>query len=146
MSEYEAVLKFFRKCPLVGDKLYFNFIDETDNRGNTSLITTPYPTPVRTYIDGGCLYRLQFELRYTLPLSKDSNTTANAEALARVQELLDWLNEQGKSKNYPDLGTDCKVQFMGTTRGVNTPSVVGVNDGTTLFAFPFEIHFLKNKR
>ena len=144
-NKYEAVFDFINTCPLVGADLYFNFINETDNESNTSLMTVPYPTPARKYIDGENLERLQFEIRQTRPLSKESNTTANTEQIGYVQEFLDWINKQGKEKNYPDFGESCGIQFLGTSNGVTTPSVAGVSDGITLYAFPFEIHYLERK-
>lgn len=145
MNKYEEVFMFIQSCPLVGPDLYFNFINETDNESNTSLITVPYPTPARKYIDGNDLLRLQFEIRQTKPLSKESNTTANIEQIGYVQEFLDWINQQGKEENFPDFGEKCKVQFMGTPRGITTPSLAGVSDGIMLYAFPFEIHYFERK-
>ena len=145
VNKYEAVMDFINICPLVGADLYFNFIDETNNDRNTSLVTVPYPTPARKYTDGNDLLRLQFEIRQTKPLSKESNTTANTDQIGFVQEFLDWINKQGRKGKFPDFGESCEVQFLGTPRGITTPAIAGVSDGVMLYAFPFEIHYFENK-
>ena len=144
INKYEAVMEFINTCPLVGADLYFNFIDETGN-DNTSLVTTPYSTPLTKYVDGDFLMRMQFEIRQSKPLSKESNTTANTEQIGLVQKFLDWINEQGRKRHFPDFGEKCEIQFLRTPDGVTTPSIAGESDGITLYAFPFEIIYLERK-
>ena len=139
MNKYQAVMDFIKNCPLVGEDMYFNFIDETNNDGNTSLISIPYGQAVRKYTDGACIYKIQFEIRQLKPLTKYSNTTANTEQMQKVQDFLDWINEQGKQENYPDFGEKCTVQEMKTPDGVKTPSVAFNSEYGTLYAFPFDI-------
>ena len=141
MNKYKAVMDFVKKCSLVGKDMYFNFIDETNNDGNTSLVTVPHGQASRKYVDGGGLYKIQFEIRQVKPLTKYSNTNANTEQMQKVQDFLDWINEQGKKEKYPDFGEKCTIQSMGTPKGVKIPSVVGVNDSTILYMFPFEITY-----
>lgn len=143
MNKYSAVLHLIDTCPLVGGDLYFNFSDETQSDGNTVLITTPYGQLVKRYVDGEKLMKLQFEIRQIKPLSKQSNTTANAEQLQFVQDFLDWINEQGEKKNFPDFGENCTVISMSTPEGVAMPSVAGADESGALYAFPFEITYVE---
>ena len=60
VNKYQAVMDFIKKCPLVGWDLYFNFVDETNNDGNTTLSTIPYGQVVKRYVDGDLLMKMQF--------------------------------------------------------------------------------------
>ncbi len=141
INRYEAVMTFINKCPLVGSDTYFNFVDTTENDSNTSLLTVPYGEVVRKYTDGDKLMKTTFEIRQSKPLSQDANTTANTDAINLVQQFLDWINEQGKAKNYPEW--DCEIIDMGTPEGVTTPSIADSSEYGTLFAFPFEILYIE---
>ncbi len=145
MNKYEAVLSFINTCPLVGRDTYFNFIDETNNDGNTSLMTTPYSTPYRKYVDGEILWRMQFEVRQVKPLSSESNTVANAEQMGLVQQFLEWVRTQGNLKNYPDFGEKCNIIDLKISGDVCTPSMVGKSAEGALYAFPFEILYFERR-
>lgn len=142
INKYQAVMDFINSCPLVGYDLYFNFIDETNNDGNTTLATVPYGQVIRRYVDGDLLMKMQFEIRQVKPLATHSNTTANADQMQLVQDFLDWINEQGANGNYPDWG-DIEIIKMSTPDEVKTPSLLGISAEGALYAFPFEILYLE---
>ena len=123
--------------------MYFNFVDTTNENGNTSLLTSGYGSIVKKYVDGMALKRYECEIRQTKPLSRYSNTDENVEQQQYVQEFLDWVNEQGKNKNFPIFGEGCKIESMGTPEGVLYPMQTGITDGTALYAFPFEILYVE---
>lgn len=142
-NKFQAVMDLINTCPLVGYDLYFNFIDESNTDANTTLVTVPYGQRVRKYVDGTILMKMQFEIRQIKPMSYYSNTTENTDQMQIVQNFLDWINEQGKLRNFPDWGENCEIQSMKTPDEVKTPSVAGVTDGGALYAFPFEILYLE---
>ena len=139
MNKFDAVMDFIRTCPFVGAGMYFNFVNETEADGNTSLLTDGYGHLVKKYTDGESLKKMQCVIRQVKPLSRYSNTSENTEQLQAVQQFLDWVNEQGKILNFPDFGAKCTVQGMGTPDGVDYPMLTGVYEGTALYSFPFEI-------
>lgn len=139
MNKAQAVKDFIMNCPLVGYDMFFNFVDTTNENGNTSLLTSGYGSVVKKYVDGTALKRFECEIRQTKPLSRYANTDENVEQLQCVQEFLDWVNKQGKEKNFPDFGKECTVYSIGTPEGVCYPMQTGITDGTALYAFPFEI-------
>lgn len=143
MNKVEAVYKFISSCPLVGKDAYFNFVDETNAESNTSLLTDGYGQLVKKYIDGESLRKFQCLIRQVKPLSRYSNTTENIEQMQAVQDFLDWINEQGKNKNFPDFGEKCKIERMSTPEGVYYPMSAGVYENTALYSFPFEITYIE---
>ncbi len=143
MNKFQAVLDFVSTCPLVGQDMYFNFVNESNTEGNTSLITTGYGELIKTYADGEKLKKFQCAIRQNKPMSSYSNTSENTEQIQTVQNFLDWINEQGKHKNFPDFGDNCKIQKLKTPDGVDYPMLTGVFEGTALYSFPFEITYLE---
>lgn len=144
-NKCQAVMDLISTCPLVGYDAYFNFTDETNTDHNTTLYTVEYGMQVKKYVDGETLNKFQCEIQQVKPLSRYSNTNENIEQMQKVQEFLDWINEQGKNRNFPDFGEKCTVQAMGTPEGVNYPSQLCISDGTALYAFPFEILYTERK-
>jgi hypothetical protein len=142
INKYKAVLDFIKTYPQVGDDLYFNFIDETNTDGNTALLTVPYGQLVRQYVDGMRLKKMQFEIRQVKPLEQDANTSANAEEMQAVKDFLDWINEQGEARNFPNWGTT-QIVGLSTSEGVEDPSLIGVSDNGALYAFPFDIIYIE---
>lgn len=143
MNKFESVLDFISTYPLVGRDLFFNFVDTTENGGNTSLLTDGYGAVVKKYVDGPKLKKMQFVVRQTRSFSRESNTNENVEHMQLVKGFLDWINEQGKKKNFPDFGENCEVESMGTPEGVEYPMLAGEYEGTALYSFPFEIIYME---
>ena len=144
-NEYEAVMEFINKCELVGKDTYFNFIDTTDTEANTALYTVPYGRTIKTYTDGTKVKLMQFEIRQSRPLEQYSNTNANAEQMQKVKDFLDWVNAQGKARNYPDFGNKKTILKLATPDGVDYPSIAQTTENGALYAFPFEITYMERK-
>ena len=141
MNKYKAVLDFVKTYPYAaGNNFYFNFVDETNNDGNTALLTVPYGQQVKKYVDGVRLLKMQFEIRQTKPLEQDANTSANAEAMQSVKEFLDWINEQGENRNFPVW--DSEIVGMSTGENLD-PIITGVSDNGALYGFPFDIYYIE---
>lgn len=137
INKNQAVMDWLEQCPYVGPDNYFNFIDATQ-QGNTSLLTSPYGYVERKYVDGGALKKYQYEIRQNKTLSKISNTSENIDNMQAVQLLLNWVNKQGKIRNFP-AWDDCTIVDIRTPDGVDYPSMAGQSDDGALYAFPFEI-------
>ena len=50
----------------------------------------------------------------------------NEQELSEVQDLMDWINEQGYNHNFPDFGKDCVIDSMYTR--TENPFLEGVNE------------------
>lgn len=144
MNKPQAVMDLISTCPMVGADAYFNFVDETTPESNTSLLTDGYGGEViKKYVDGDTMKKFQCVIRQVKPLSRQSNTTENIEEMQAVKKFLDWINEQGKKRNFPDFGEKCEVQKMSTPEGVDYPMLAGEYEGTALYSFPFEITYIE---
>lgn len=138
-SMHQAIYKFINTCPLVGHDMYFNIVSQDNPDNNTALLIATYGELVQKYVDGDKVMKMQCEIRQIKPCSLQPNTAENVEQLDKVQEFLDWINSQNKNNNLPNFGTDKIVEAVKTPDGVANPIPAANYEGTTLFAFPFEV-------
>lgn len=120
MDKNIAMIKYLLQCPTIQENpLFFNFANEED--GNNHFITEN-DTKKRTYIDGSV------QKQYTFTIASYSSVTHNAVVedegdillnenianMAKVQEILDWIEEQSDNRNFPDFGPECEIDEMST--------------------------------
>ena len=125
------MIKFLLQCPTIQDNpLFFNFANEED--GNNHFITES-DTKKRVYIDGSVQKQYTFTIAnysvvsHNAVLEDDESAivSENIENMAKVQEILDWINEQAYIENFPDFGFDCEVEAMETL--TTDPDIDGID-------------------
>lgn len=135
VDKNQAVIDFLIQCPAIeSNPLFFNFLNAHDD--NKQIITQANDVALnRVYVDGSALKRYTFTLidfrsvAYQ-PIPKVSGyTSENVEELFDVQGIMDWINEQADSQNYPDFGEDCIIDSMRTTS--DNPNLNGVDTQVT---------------
>lgn len=131
VDKNKAVIDFLLECDVIqNNPLFFNFADEED--GHNHFITEQDVTK-RAYIDGSQLKQ------YTFTIANYSSVTHNAvvkednsflynqniENMAKVQEILDWINEKADERYYPDFGENCIIDEMETL--TTDPDIDGID-------------------
>lgn len=131
MDKNIAMIKFLLDCPTIQENpLFFNFANEED--GNNHFITEK-DTKKRSYIDGSV------QKQYTFSIASYSSITHNAvvkedddilmneniENMAKVQAILDWINERADAQDYPDFGEGYVVESMETL--TTDPDIDGID-------------------
>lgn len=146
-NKFEAMMDFVQASPYAGQDTYLNYLTDENNDDNTALLTSGHGKVVSSYTDGTSLINLAFEIRQIKPHSKESNVYANSDAMQEVQSFMDWINEQGKQKSFPDFGTKCRVQHMATPKTAKTPNMLGLTEAEdgAIYSFPIEILYLERK-
>lgn len=131
MDKNLAMIKFLLDCPTIQENpLFFNFANEED--GNNHFITEKDASK-RTYIDGSVLKQYTFTIASYSSVAHDAVIkegddillNQNIENMAKVQEILDWINEQAENQNYPDFGSDCRIDDMSTL--TTDPDIDGID-------------------
>lgn len=131
MDKNLAMIKFLLDCPTIQENpLFFNFANEED--GNNHFITEKDASK-RTYIDGSVLKQYTFTIASYSSVAHDAVIkegddillNQNIENMAKVQEILDWINEQAENQNYPDFGADCRIDDMSTL--TTDPDIDGID-------------------
>lgn len=135
VDKNQAVIDFLLSCPqLASNPLFFNAINAKDN--NKQIITLSNDVAInKNYVDGSVLKRYMFTLidfRSVIyqPIPKvEGYQNENVEELLDVQGIMDWVNEQADSRNYPNFGTDCQIDSMMTTS--ENPNLNGIDTSVT---------------
>lgn len=126
----EAMINFLLECPTIQENpLFFNFAYEED--GNNHFITEK-DSIKRHFIDGSVLKHYTFTIASYYSVSHnailkdgDNISDENIENMAKIQAILDWVNEQADNRNFPDFGEDCEIEEMETL--TTDPDIDGID-------------------
>ena len=122
-------------------RVYFNFSDTKD--GNVVLATQSGNSKLKTYTDGSMLKGYDFSLIQYKPLNTvDVNSNENAEIMFDAEQLMEWIEEQEETKNYPRF-PGCVVIKVENMH--NMPQVAGMNDTEAKYLFSCRITYLEPK-
>lgn len=132
MDKNKAMIKFLLSCPTIEENpLFFNFAHTED--GNNHFITEK-DSVITTYIDGTVQKQYTFSIANYSSVSHDAVIRGedenllrneNLENMAKVQEILDWINEQSNNLNFPDFGEGYDVDEMTTL--TTDPDIDGID-------------------
>lgn len=154
IDKNQAVIDFLLQCPaILNNPLYFNFLNAQDE--SKQMITQANDITLnKKYIDGSILKRYTFTLidfRSVAfqPIPKiEGYTSENVEEMLDVQGIIDWVNEQSDSENYPDFGEDCYIDNMKTTS--DNPNLNGVDTSVTpalaKYSMSIQIDYIDNAK
>lgn len=147
-----AIIEFLMTCPNVtGSPFYFNFAEIAD--GNTQLVKDADKVG-KTYIDGSQLKYYTFTIvsykavAHNPLVDEPGFIDENISNLAKVQEVIDWVNQQDEDKNYPNFGENCVIDEMKCL--TEDPNLNGVdtkqNPPLAKYAFTIKIQYLDNSK
>ena len=122
-------------------RLYFNFSDV--QTGNTVIATSPGRI-IKSYTDGSKMMAYDFAMIQYMNLNTiDVNSEENAETMFDAEQLMEWIDEQERIKNYP-VFPNCSVTKVENLQTV--PTVAGMDDTRAKYLFSCRITYLqKNK-
>lgn len=143
------------QCPVIQENpLFFNFAAEED--GNNHFITASDKRK-RSFIDGSILKQYTFNIASYFAVShnavlndesEDRIVDENIENMAKVQQILDWIDEQADIRNYPDFGPECEVEDLATL--TTDPDIDGidtsVNPPIARYSIGVKVSYLDNSK
>lgn len=152
VDKNKAMIEFLMNCPVIQDNpLFFNFADEED--GNNHFISEN-DTKKHTYIDGSVLKYYTFSIAsyssvtHNALMENNNFSDKNIENMAKVQAILDWIDEQAENLNFPDFGPDCVVEDMVTL--TTDPDIDGidtsVNPPIARYSVGVKLSYLDNSK
>ena len=125
-NKNKEILEFLEKCPAVKSFLYFN--SATDKAGRVSIETVYSDVWEKRFIRDVGIKVYEFAVVQMLP--QDQGTSdINAEQAQSVQDFMDWIDEQNRSRNFPKF-QGCKVLSIENLQ--NMPNLAGVNEAGTV--------------
>lgn len=116
VDKNQAMIDFLQSCPTIqNNPLFFNFGNVENNANQINTQATDVSLH-KTFIDGSEAKRYTFNIDSCKSLTPnqvvDGLSAENVDELREVQELIDWINAEGKALNYPDFGNLCDVDSM----------------------------------
>ena len=135
MDKNKAVVDYLLTCPYIKDNpLFYNFGKEESD--NAQMITLANDAKLNTtYIDGSVQRRYTFTvivykpIAYRAILNREGVTDENIDNAFEAQQVIDWVDTQNESRNFPNFGSDCKIdKIMAVT---DQPNLNGVDRATT---------------
>ncbi len=135
VDKNQAVIDFLITCPSIkNNPLFFNFINAKDN--NKQLLTVANDKRLnRVYIDGSELKRYTFtiidfkSIAYRAVVKQSGYSDENVEDMLQVQDIIDWITEQAKNRNYPNFGENCIIDSMQAL--TDNPNLNGIDSNVT---------------
>lgn len=117
-SKEQAIIDYLIQCPKIKDTpLFFNLINAKDK--TKQFITTANEKNLhRPYIDGSVLKQYTFTIidfesvTYNAIVKSAGYSNENVDDYLQVQELIDWITQQNKNRNFPDFGEDCQIDVI----------------------------------
>lgn len=152
MDKNRAIVDFLLNCPIIQQNpLFFNFAQVES--GNNHIITEQ-DIKKKQYIDGSVLKQYTFSIASYSSVSHNAivngETVAdeNIDNMAKVQQILDWIDEQADNHNYPNFGPEYVIDDMSTL--VSDPDVDGidtsVNPPIARYSIGVKIEYLDNSK
>ena len=131
MDKTQAIIEYLITCPSIASSpLYFNFINAEDD--DKQFVTMANEKMLqRPFIDGSVQKRFTFTIidfrsvAYQELAKLHIDTNENVEEYLDIQGIIDWIDEQNDSRNFPDFGVDCIIDSITTT--TDNPNLNGVD-------------------
>lgn len=129
MSKHDEVKAFFEDeiNTLVGSVLGFNFSPETAD--SVAIIPQYSDRNIREYINGDKQRQYSFAFVIVRVYSTEPVDLLNMEAMELGETFMEWVEEQDKNRNYPDLGENCKVEKMEILQDMPNLATVNAEEG-----------------
>lgn len=144
MSKHSVIKEFFepKVIELVGERLGFNFSPESVD--NIALVTNYSERVIREFITG----EKEKEYGFTFLVTKSYSTDAddlNLEAMEFADGFMEWVDEQNRIHNYPNLGEGITVTEIEVLQ--NMPNLSGVNaeEGYAVYQIQTRIVYREDK-
>ena len=152
MDKNQFMVEFLQTCPTIKDNpLFFNFGNVEDNAHQLTIDSDDVALQ-KPFIDGSVSKRYtcsidSFKSLACIPIIIGNNDE-NIEDYAEVQNLLDWINEQGENFNFPNFGDDIEVEEMKTL--TTKPVLLGVetklNPPMAIYRIIIQINYIDNTK
>ncbi|MCB7306185.1 hypothetical protein NE683_12340 [Bariatricus massiliensis] len=144
MTKHEAMIEYIKPIigELTGGLTVFNFANNSP--GSLSFLTDYSGKTIKKYIRAADK-EYGFSVVFTWYYSPDTDST-NIEAMNMAQRMIDWIDEQNRSENYPDFGTNCKMRKIESLQ--NMPNLATVDLENNLAQYMVQcrvIYFEKEK-
>lgn len=123
MDKHHARVEFFRqKIEELSTEMNFNFSD--DAQDSVAFLTDYADRVKKRYVRAGAVKEYGFTIIVTKSYSPYGDDV-NLQAMTFAQDLMDWVEEKNRAKQYPEFPDTCTIQKIEPLQ--NMPNLSGVN-------------------
>lgn len=127
-SKMELIKEFIETCPyLKKGKVNVDYIKEKPQ--SYSIDETPVDPILQNYTDGGRRIQIQFDFS----IQADFSILENIKNSKFCDDFFDWINEQRKEKNLPNIDGICWIKCLG--RG----TILQTTETTAIYVIPMQV-------
>ena len=145
MTKHDAMKEYFEPVvnELAGSVLNFNF--SPDSADSIGFLTNYSDKLLKRYVRVGAEKAYGFSVLVTKDYST-SQDDLNLEAMNFVQELMDWVDEQNREKNFPDFGEKCEVKKIENLQNMPNLAEVNPEEGVARYMFQCRVIYFEKER
>lgn len=151
-NKTQAMVTFLQSCPaLNGDTVFFNFGNVQDN-AHQFVTRADDISLQKPFIDGSVSKRYTFIIDTFKSISFNPMVVGyddeNIDDFSNVQQLVDWVNEMGESRVFPDFGNECIIDEMKTLSSKPELLTVDrqVNPPIAVYRVQIQIDYIDNSK
>lgn len=139
--KHKSVWDWFYKCPYFKN-LFFAFPDIDENgklQGQVTITPDTIGTDewVEEYTDGSGTKKYTFAVAQYVDISRIPNNTENVDILSAFEQIVEWVNEQNKKRNFPLFPPGCDIENIKAFPG----QIAGQDETGAKFQFFTEIKY-----
>lgn len=118
MDFIKPFVEFLMTCDSVSsNKLFLNCVQNQESNIKQIVTSQIDRAQDKEFVDGSVLHKVIFTIFDFKSIGfnaliQDLTANENIETLLEVQDLIEWITEQEKLKNYPDFGNNYKVEKL----------------------------------
>lgn len=127
---------------LMGSLVSFNFAD--DSPDSISFLTDYSGKVVKRYLRAADK-EYQFTILVTWRYSTETDDL-NMQAMNFAQELMDWIEEQDRAKNYPNFGEKCQTKKIENLQNMPNLATVDWENMTAQYRIPCRVLYFEKER
>jgi len=138
-NKHSAMWDWVYNCSELSD-LFFAFSQNLN--GSAVLVPMAKERTVKEYLDGSSIRNYDFSLVLYKPVNAEvPNSTENVDIMVDVEKVMDWVDEQNKSRNFPSFPQGCTVQKVENLQ--NMPTIAGMDETGAKYMFSCRVTFLQ---
>lgn len=152
MDKNKAVIDYLLTCKSIyNTPIYFNLANIKN--GITQLVKLSDDRNIeQPYIDGSVLKRYSLTIISYLTISDnpivkiEGIDNENVSDMLSVQNLIDWVVEQNKNRNFPNFGKLCDIQEVKTTTDNPRLDQIDATQANPLakYSFTVQVDYIDN--
>ena len=148
------MVEYLFECDTIKENpLFFNFAQEEDATNHFVTIADDVDLQ-KPYIDGSVLKQYTFNVisyrsvSHNPLIDEPGFVDENMENLAKIQSVIDWVEEQNENHVYPNFGPNCVVESIGClTDDPNLYAIdTEVNPPLAKYSIIIRVNYLDNTK